>query len=250
MGKVVMEIIKWFLHSSVFAVIAAIILSVLVLSILLKWSSCIFVIVKKESFKVWICIVICFVSSAFCSHYSKWGFLLLPIVIVLAFFCYITEDRVLSKADNVKFAVNKGFSQDSLDIWGCICLLALLGPILLNFNIIMCEYYSVKTIGWFKFYWTFKKGVFKYDIIRYAIALTPWIVLLEPIVLLKQMRDKKWLVDLGKIHKEEETYILSLNPDALIGVTTIAAEEEKNKKSEEAGKAPEDEILDIISKFI
>lgn len=248
-----MGIIRWFLHSPVFEVITAIILSVIVLSIILKCLSYIFVLVEKEKFRAWVCIGIGVVSSVFCRNYSNWGFLTIPLVTVLAFFCYIIEHGILLKADNIKYAVDKSYDENSLDMWGFVCMLALLGPILVNFNIIICKYYNIDTIGWFKFYWTFKMGIFQYNIVRYAIALTPWIVLFSPVLFLNLTRNKDWLIDLGKAYDEEKAYILNMNPDAIMGVTAVTEEERESQKKEGTEKVPKDEsdeILEIISKFI
>lgn len=96
-------------------------------------------------------------------------------------------------------------------------------------------------------------GIFQYNIVRYAIALTPWIVLFSPVLFLNLTRNKDWLIDLGKAYDEEKAYILNMNPDAIMGVTAVTEEERESQKKEGTEKVPKDEsdeILEIISKFI
>lgn len=255
-----------FVHSVVFKIIIAVICSILMISVVMVIISAIlkilFMLIKQKTFKACLGLGMCIISACYCYRYSKWGFLSVPIVGILSILCSITEKKILSKVDNVKFSVSKKFWEDYSDVWGCIYLLALLGPILTCLNVIVCEHYKMNVMEWFKFYWTFQEGIFRNEIIRYAIALLPWFVLIMPFIFLSELRKKDWLIDLGEVRKKdnlekrnERERILQINPDADIDEHDIM-EEPKYSDVEEINaqeikdESEEDDILKEISKFI
>lgn len=259
-SKMIGTIIKWFIHSRIFEILVAFVIdSVIFGEAMFTLSKVLFSIIKNNTYRICMCIGICILSAVFCYQYSKWGLLLALIVMLISAFITITEKEIMSKVDNVKFSINEKFKISSLEAWGSLSILALFGPVLLCLNVIVCKYFDVAVIGWFKFYWTFEEGLFQYGIIRYTIALAPWLILLLTFGSLNELRTNEWLIDLAEVRRkeilkerDEANRILQLNPDSDIALyndvkeVNSGVEENNLNEVEDASES----ILDDISKFI
>ena len=253
-------IFKWFTHSIIFQILVALVIDGVIFGeVMLTLSKVLFSIIKNNIYRICVCIGICILSAVFCYQYSKWGFLLALVVMLISAFIIITEKEIMSKVDNVKFSINEKFKISSLETWGSLSILALFGPVLLCLNVIVCNYFDVAVVGWFKFYWTFEEGLFQYGIIRYMIALAPWLILLLTFGSLNELRTNEWLVDLEEVRRkeilkerDEANRILLLNPDSDIDsyndMEEVNSGVEENKLDEVEDDS--ENILNDISKFI
>lgn len=259
-------IVKWILNSFIFKIVVAVFLDILILvianEILLKW---IFKVIRNTVVRGSVCIGLCTILSWY--YYQNMGYKIgiVGIIIILIIYYCIREKKIKSNADNVHFSVSKEFEEQSLNTWGMMLILAILGPIFLCLDTIVCEYYGVNADGWFKFYWTYQEGIFKNEIARYSIALLPLILLLAIFGSLLELKEKDWLVDLEKRRREElqkkkneQERILRMNPDADMEMFDIGeskvenGEKEPDEQDEDFTdtKNIEDSILNDISKFV
>lgn len=256
-----MKIVRWFLYSSIFKILIAFVIdSVIFGEILFTISKILFSFIKKNRYKMYLCIGACMISAGLCLQYSKWGLLVVVIVWACSAFIAKTEKDVMSNVDNVKYSINKNFHIAVLEAWGNLIIFAILGPALLCLNSIVCKYYNITVIGWFRFYWIFDKGIFQYGIIRYAFALAPFIILILVYGALSEVKTKEWLVDLEEVRKKEiekekreAERILQMNPDSDVA-SYKDAESKVNRSTGEKHTDEEegtlDSILNDISKFV
>lgn len=256
-------ILKWFIHTTAFKIVVAFVISVFILFVVGQILNIIFRLIKKENIRVAVCIGASAMAAYNCLQYSKWACLPVLFVVVLAIVASTEEKKILVRADGVKYTTSKEFKENSLDMWGYLLTFALLEPILSCLNIIVCGQYGIDTMEWFRFYWTFEQGIFQYAVVRYTIALMPWVLLMIAYMPINELKEKEWLVDLEESEQNEimqqeaeKKRILQMNPDAGVEMNNLTVGPNNVDKTEDYTQVTEednekaDSILNDISKFL
>lgn len=256
-------ILRWFIHTTAFKVVVAFFISAAILAVIGQILNIIFRLIKKENIRVVVCIGASVISAYNCIQYSKWACLPVVFSAVLAIVGSTEEKKILARVDGVKYTTSKEFTENSLNMWGCLLAFALLEPVLSCLNSIVCNEYGIEKIEWFQFCWTFEQGIFQYAVIRYTIALMPWILLLIACMPINELKEKEWLVDLEESEQNEimqqeaeKRRVLKMNPDAGVEMKNVTVESNNFGKPEDYTQVTEednektDSILNDISKFL
>ena len=255
-------IFRWFVHTTAFKVVVGFVLAMLILFIISQITRIIFRVIKRDSIRIVACIGASIISAYNCFQYSKWSCLPILVVVVLSIIGCTEEKRILQKADGIKFTTSPKFSENTLDRWSYLLTYAFLEPVLSCVNVIVCRYYDVDILEWFRFCWTFEMGVFQNEIIRYTVALMPWLLLLIAYIPISEIKEKEWLIDIEDVQQREDMAeeaekrrILRMNPDAGIVEDNFTLEEDAHGDEENCMLATEedretDDILSDISKFL